>query len=179
MRRPSSSSPAGASGSGSNSIGGTSISCDILHGKTDRKCDMQLSFQVPDGDFAFLFLVHMDEAHIILTQENAQAAERRLFVSRYGRAFNNVTFCHYWKTTMQRTAKHIKYFPPVAARTIFVEAFTDRDGGVATEFWDGAAAVMGNSTRQWAASYNPSKRLREASHTISNYGAFAQKQQRR
>ena len=72
---------------------------------------------------------------------------------------------------MARTAPaSLSYFRPTLARTIFVEDYTS-NAGVAPEHWDGAAAVMGNSVRQWDATYNPSKRSRQAQGAVAQHGA--------
>ena len=41
------------------------------------------------------------------------------------------------------------------------------------ETWDGASCAMGNSTKQWKASYNPSHKRREIQGAIIAHSSFA------
>lgn len=158
------------------------VTWHILHGKNDRracKAAYQISFQVPPGLLATLLIAHVRRGHQILTQEHASRAEGRLFVTDSGRAFNDSTFAQYWTAAMSSSATPafgITAFPASKARTIFVEAFTEMDGGMAPEFWDGASAIMGNTTKQWMASYNPSKRQRSADAAMGSYSTFVRRQ---
>lgn len=64
-------------------------------------------------------------------------------------------------------------FPPNAARTIFVEAYTSANGAE-PDYWDGAAAVMGNTVRQWSASYRPNRLVNAAEQAIEAHTSFVQ-----
>jgi hypothetical protein len=66
-----------------------------------------------------------------------------------------------------------EYFPPSLARTMFVEDYTS-EYGVPPEFWDGAAAIMGNSVAQWGQSYNPSKIRRLAQRAVNAHAAYVE-----
>lgn len=57
-----------------------------------------------------------------------------------------------------------QYFPPIAARSIFVMYFTD----VAPEdMWEGAATVMGNSVRAWNRVYWRDKRQKLVTKVVT------------
>lgn len=60
-----------------------------------------------------------------------------------------------------------RYFPPTAARSIFVMHFTDV---APEEMWEGAATVMGNSVRTWNNVYWRNKRQRLVDRVV---GAMA------
>jgi hypothetical protein len=72
---------------------------------------------------------------------------------------------------MERSAPDLKYFPPSLARTVFVEDYTS-EYGVEPDMWDGAAVIMGNCTAQWKASYNPSRKRRDASQALKRHEAY-------
>jgi hypothetical protein len=72
---------------------------------------------------------------------------------------------------MGSSAQDLKYFPPSIARTVFVEDYTS-EYGVEPDMWDGAAVIMGNSTVQWRASYNPSRKRRDATNALSLHEAY-------
>lgn len=59
---------------------------------------------------------------------------------------------------------NVTYFPPIAARSIFVMYFTD----IAPEdMWEGAATVMGNSVRAWNRVYWRDKRQRKVEKVVA------------
>ncbi len=88
-----------------------------------------------------------------------------------GLEYNDVTFRNFWKWAMEKSAPNLKYFPPSLARTVFVEDYTS-EYGVEPDMWDGAAVIMGNCTTQWKASYNPSRKRRNATQALSCHEAY-------
>jgi hypothetical protein len=88
-----------------------------------------------------------------------------------GLEYNDVTFRNFWKWVMDSTATNLKYFPPSLARTVFVEDYTS-EYGVEPDMWDGAAVIMGNCTAQWKASYNPSRKRRDAKQALIRHEAY-------
>ena len=160
------------------------VTLHIQHGKNDRRASAaayRISFQVPAGPLSRLLLAHVRYGHLLLTQENPDAASGRLFVLDSGKAFDDSTFVQYWSKAMRQTAGkfNLPYFPPSKARTMFVEAYTEQNGGMEPSFWDGASAIMGNTPQQWNASYRPSKRQRDADKVVGSYSEFLKRQNER
>ena len=130
-----------------------------------------LKYTFPDGTLVKLFLAHIGQGHNVLTMDSAtwragKATPPNLFVSRDGRAFSNATLVHYWSGLMAKVdTLGQSYFPPSLARTMFVEEYTSAHGADPST-WDGCAAIMGNSTRQWRDTYNPSRKRRAAQRAI-------------
>ena len=93
-----------------------------------------------------------------------------LFTSSVTNAFTDSTFCQYWKKIMLSVGAD--YFPPNLARTSFVEAYTSV---MDQSLWQGAASVMGNSPRQWAASYNPSSTNRSIQGAVVEHSTFQER----
>ena len=70
---------------------------------------------------------------------------------------------------MDKTAPaDIARFPPSLARKSFVEWYT-LEYGDEPEMWDGAADIMGNSTRKWREVYNVSAKKRRMQTTVDRY----------
>lgn len=159
-----------------------SVSVYVVHGKNDRRdCaqNYQIDFEVPKSDLSTLLVEHTREGYPLLTKDQPSLADGRLFVTSIGQSFSNATFVQFWTRVFRNTGAkffNLTYFPPSKARNMFVEAYTDSNGGAPPEFWDGAAAVMGNTPRQWTASYNASKRQRDATKAVGCYGEFLQRQ---
>lgn len=149
----------------------TDIKSIIVHNKNDRKpCINDLEFIMPRGPLVKLFLVHIKAGHALLV-ENQQVPMVNLFVREDGSDFSDSEFTQWWGKLMARTAPSgLPYFRPSLARTIFVEEYTSRVGAD-PEHWDGAAAVMGNSVRQWKATYNPSRQRRLAQGAVKAHKA--------
>jgi hypothetical protein len=152
----------------------TRISCITVHGKNERTsvgCNLKL--QLPPGDFTDLLLVHIRVGHSILQLESCNPSPY-LFNSDKGQnmAERNCDFTAAWGKIMKRCpvakAMAIPYFPPSKARTSFVQGY--RGGmGVDPKMWDGAAACMGNSVRQWDATYDKRKRGRMAQEAVNQH----------
>jgi hypothetical protein len=147
------------------------VSIVVVHSKNDRRpANAPLEYTLPRGPLTKLVMAHVAEGHKLLTLEREDYM-LRLFVTKQGKEFNDVTFCQFWETLMSGTAKGIKYFPPSMARTVFVEDYTS-EYGVEPDMWDGAAVIMGNSTAQWRASYNPSRKRRVAQRAVRGHEAY-------
>jgi hypothetical protein len=130
-----------------------------------------LEFVFPRGPLVKLFLAHIYQGWHVITRNHGERMIR-MFTTRTGKAFGNVTFVQFWKTMMATTdTKGVGYFAPSGARTAFVEDFTSNNG-VEPAMWDGAAHIMGNTTRQWGASYRPTRVGREAQRTVDAYEAY-------
>jgi hypothetical protein len=142
----------------------------VVHQKNDRRGGAQhLEYDFPDGALVKSLLAHINAGHTLLTENSAGMT--KLFVSRPGNAFNNSTFCHFWKTLMAQRGVVQDYFPPSVLRTMFVEEYTAAHGAE-PDMWDGCAAIMGNSVPQWRKHYNPSAKRREAAAAIAGHTAL-------
>lgn len=144
----------------------------VVHHKTDR-CSRggPLTFVFPRGPLVKLFLAHIYEGQHLITR-HLGSKMIRMFTTKSGKEFSSVTFTHYWKTLMDTTdTGGVHYFPPSGARTTFVEDYTSTNG-VEPAMWDGAAHIMGNSPRQWGASYRPTRVAREAQRAADGYEAY-------
>lgn len=163
-----------------------SVTIHIVHGKNDRRScrsKYNVSVKVPPGPYRDCLVLWTLEGRPLLTQHNGdgpKAANRRLFVTTHaGTAFNHTTFDHFWHKAMRDTRAGdfgILPFPPSQARKSFVEAFTEMGGGAEPEFFEGASAIMGNCEDQWKATYNPSRRQRQADATMWAYDQFSERQ---
>lgn len=157
--------------------GSRAVRLHIVHGKNDRRAcraNYQINFDVPDGSLHRLLLAHITEGHGIMVIEKPDDEPiRRLFLSNSKLPFNDVTFVHYWKAAMSSAKEYgLPYFPPSAARTVFVEDYTSANG-MEPENWDGAAAVMGNRVEQWRANYWPSRKRRAVQDAVAGHARFA------
>jgi hypothetical protein len=151
----------------------------IVHGKNDRRMSAEkykYSVDLPRNDLNALLFIHTKAGRDILTlATHDDEPETRLFVSDAGMAFTDATFTQYWGKVMRQGAltHALPYFAPSKARTIFVEAYM---GATATdpEVWEGAAAIMGNSPRQWRDSYTPNRKRRLVALAVQRHSqAFA------
>ena len=119
-----------------------------------------------------LLLIHMDEGRsVILEQSSAEQRTPYLFLNFQGRPLGHAksTFTTYWRQLMDKTAPaDIDRFPPSLARKSFVEWYT-LEYGDEPEMWDGAADIMGNSTRKWQEVYNVSAKKRRMQTTLDKY----------
>jgi len=132
-----------------------------------------LEYTFPSGPLTKLLLVHIKQGHEILTQTKGDSKMVRLFVSSRGSAFKDPSnFTQYWEILMRQVdTMGQAYFAPSLARTMFVEDYTGAHGAE-PEFWDGCAAIMGNTPAQWGASYNPSRKRRAAGQAVSSFHAW-------
>jgi hypothetical protein len=142
----------------------------LLPNTSRRGSSAPLEYPFPGGPLVKLMLTHIKQGHQILTQGKGDKMVM-LFVARSGKEFSGCTFVHYWTQLMKTVnTRGQEYFPPSMARTMFVEEFTAAHGSE-PDTWDGCAAIMGNTTAQWRASYNPSRRKREARRAVSAFSA--------
>lgn len=152
----------------------TSIVTHVIHSKTERHSSEELSYLLPRGTMTVLMLLHVRMGHMLLTQEIVPAIPN-LFLKRNGCFNSPPVFTQYWQRLMTTCpiARELQlaYFAPQKGRTVFVEGYTSMHG-VAPEFWDGAACIMGNTTTQWRASYNPSRKRRLAQMSIQQHNAY-------
>ncbi|GAX82383.1 hypothetical protein CEUSTIGMA_g9811.t1 [Chlamydomonas eustigma] len=118
-----------------------------IHHKNDRRHFQPLETNIPQGTLTKLLQAHISHGHKLL----AAVGESSLFVSGSGAAFNDVTFVHFWRTHVLKFAP-FPYFPPSAARRMFVSAYTAVNGPE-SGLWDGAAIAMGSSTKMWVNHY--------------------------
>ena len=149
----------------------------IVHGKNDRRqCAerYQYSIDLPAGTLTSLLHVHIRAGHPTLTLTSPDDdVDTRLFVSDAGRAFSNATFTQYWGKQMRAAAMShgLPYFAPSKAHTIFVEGYTQA-AAADLELWEGAAAIMGNTPRQWRDSYTPGRKRRLVAQAVLRHGEF-------
>ena len=158
--------------------GAVSIKSVVVHGKTDRRgTGCALEYTLPRGDITKLLLAHITQGHAILTLEK-DPPPIRFFVSNAGNAFNDSTFDHYWENLLQKCPISIQmgvpHFPQGSARRMFVEEYTSARG-VEPDMWDGAALIMGNSTKTWEKIYNPSRKHRLAQGSVDAHKDYIKK----
>jgi hypothetical protein len=130
-----------------------------------------MEYTFPGGPLTKLMLTHIKQGHQILTQTKGDKMVR-LFVSAKGNAFAGpANFTQYWAQLMSQVdTRGQGYFAPSVARTMFVEEYTGAHGAE-PEYWDGCAAIMGNTTAQWRANYNPSRKRRAAGQALADFQA--------
>lgn len=147
------------------------------HHKNTSRGFPPIEFTLPQGMLTRLLVIHIKEGHKLLTKGKAQPM---LFVTPCsGQEFSKSTFCQYWKALQERTAKgKFKPFTITSMRTSFVEAFTGAYG-TSMDLWEGAATVMGNSTKQWHARYAPTLRQRRGQAAVDAHAGFRARFQQR
>lgn len=160
-------------------ISGEGVFIHVVHHKNDRKERNQqpLSFKVPNGNLLDLLMVHIERGRQALDSSYACLMQGEvspyLFVSNQGKTFSDSTFVHYWDSLMSNAKQFgFERFPPTYARTIFIEDFTLT--GEAS-LMEGASMVMGNSVRQWEATYNPSRKRRLVENSVAGHQMFIRK----
>lgn len=153
---------------------GPQVQLTAPHHKNDRRGFDAIEVTYPRGLLGRLFEVHLREGHKLLKGKKEQPM---LFVSGYGLQYNDSTFSQAWAQIIARRSS-FKHFPASAARSTFVEAYTGAFGMSPTH-WEGAATVMGNSTRQWRVSYAPRLRQREAQVAVDAHHTFRSRLQQR
>jgi hypothetical protein len=144
------------------------------HHKNSNRGFGPIEHVLPAGILTELLRVHIAVGHQMLTQETG-VTTKRLFVSRKGQEFNNSTFTQFWGTIVK--ASHVpglQYFPPSAARNAFVVEYMGSNG-MEPDMWDGAAAVMGNSRRQWETTYNAGVRLQRMQAAVDHHTEFRER----
>lgn len=102
--------------------------------------------------------------------QNSGKRPINLFVSRQAASFSDATFSQYWATIMSKVdTMGQQHFAPSKARTMYVEHITS-ETGLPPTMWDGVAAIMDNTTRQWAdGPYNPSRKRRLAQNAVNGH----------
>ncbi len=148
------------------------------HHKNDRRGFGAIEFDLPEGKLTERLLDHIDHGHALLTQLASGAVLKKgqlpspiLFVSRAGNPFSTCTFSQFW-TSIIREVEEIPHFPPSLARTSFVDSYTATYGEEPL-CWEGAATIMGNTTKTWAEHYNPLQRDRQAQDAVNRHAEFA------
>lgn len=154
----------------------TGITFHVVHGKNDRRESRdcyQINFPAPRGDLSKLLLAHIKEGHGILSLEHEDVT--CMFFNPISKmSFSDSTFTQYWEKLLRQptsTGFLLPYFPPKDCRQIFVDDYMLMYGRE-PEMLDGAAAVMGNSVRQWRDSYNPSRRRVAARRAVARHATF-------
>ena len=144
----------------------------IVHGKTDRSAAAApLEFIFPRGPLVKLYLAHIYKGQKRLTQLKGDRMIR-MFTTRQGNEFSNVTFAQFWSNLQQSTdTTGMEHFCASRARTAFVEDYTSQLG-VEPDLWDGAACLMGNTVRQWTASYRPHRRQMLAQRSVDAHAEY-------
>lgn len=148
-------------------LGGKRIMLHVVHGKNDKrivKASHDISFFIPHGDFFKLLMAHIMFGHDVISMG---MPIEELFFSCGMMRFSNATFTQYWEKLMgwDGSTFGLSYFPPSFARKIFIEDYMATHGAE-PDMLDGAAAVMGNTVKQWKASYMPQRRKRLASMAV-------------
>lgn len=146
----------------------------IPHHKNERHNSLAgqgIEYDLPSqpNPLTKLLLIHIDEGRsTLLSQRCADAHTPFLFLNFQGLPLGHgkSTFTTYWRHLMEKTApSDIERFPPSLARKSFVEWYT-LEYGDEPEMWDGAADIMGNSTRKWKEVYNVSCKKRRMQNTV-------------
>lgn len=157
----------GGGGGGGNSSNGIKITAP--HHKTEHVMQNQgpLVVALPPNRPLTDMMVHWIQHGWSCLVQSTGSTSSSLFMSSYGRAFSNTTFTQYWKKLLGDSTN--EYFPPNMVRTRFVEAFTAE---MDPSTWEAAAMVMGNSTKQWTASYNSTFRRRAVDGAVVAHPTF-------
>ncbi len=144
----------------------------IVHGKNDRGAGASpFEFVFPRGPLVKLYLAHIYSGQKRLTQLQGDRMIR-MFVTKQGKAFTNVTFSQFWTGLQESTdTSGMAHFCASRARTTFVEDYTSANG-VEPDLWDGAACLMGNTVRQWTASYRPMRRQHIAQRSVDAHAEY-------
>lgn len=83
-----------------------------------------MQYDIPRGPLVKLLLCHIREGHRLLNLERPGPTVT-LFCNSSGKAFTSCTFVHYWMALMKDVdTLGQQYFPPSAARTMYVEHIT-------------------------------------------------------
>ena len=151
----------------------------IVHGKNDRRDATPVRFALADGPLKVILVSYIIEGREVLGRSpGAQTEEEpnKLFVSGAYKDFTNPTFSQYWAQLLKRTGRRfgIQHFAPSQARTLFVEDFAQH---MDEHRWNEAAVVMGNSSRQWRASYMPGRRTRMAQMAAMHHAEYVQRRE--
>jgi hypothetical protein len=155
----------------------TSITCHVVHTKNqNRGSNRVLKYNIPKGNISKLLLAHIEEGHSVLTMHSPHIVAE-LFTTNAGSPFADCSFTQYWETLMKKCpvaiSLQIRYFPPSTARSMFVEHYTSAHG-VPPDMWDGAAAIMDNSVRQWTDTYARGMRNRNAQRSVDFHAQLQQ-----
>ena len=166
-------------GEGEQLWSGLGVRSHVVHGpKQERGRFTAINYLFPPGDLTRLMVTHIKYGHQLLVQEQHPPVTA-LFVGKNGSdiTHNDSLFTQLWNGMMVRcpvaASLGLRRFPPNAGRTIFVEAYTGAHGQE-PGFWDGAATVMGNSVRQWAASYRPNRLIMGAEQAVFAHASFVE-----
>lgn len=96
----------------------------MLHACRRAGNSAHTQFDIPRGPLLKLFLVHIHSGHEILTQGYGSESIALLTNSK-GRPFSSCTFTQFWTKLMGAVDTGSQaYFPPSAARTMYVEQIT-------------------------------------------------------
>jgi hypothetical protein len=140
----------------------------VHHKTSDNKGIPPIQYTFPPGLLTDVLLAHIHHGQAILTQILPKK-NIMMFSSNAGNPFSDQTFNHYWEGLMARTNQ--RYFPPSLARTVFVERYIGAHG-MDPELWEGAATCMGNTPKQWRASYAPNMKQRNAQASVDAHASF-------
>jgi hypothetical protein len=146
------------------------------HHKNDRRSNKissgPIDVLIPPGPLTELLLFWLEEAWDVV---HAGSSCSTVFSSRGGGAlnpkpFSPTNFSDYFSQLVKKTAPvSLANFTATMARSSFVEAYTR---GTEEKEWEGAAAVMGNSTSTWKHHYSSvfkNRAMQEATDSFSSF----------
>jgi hypothetical protein len=140
----------------------------VHHKTSENKGIAPIEYTIPPGLLTDVLLAHIQHGQPFLT-ELLPKKNIMMFNSNAGNPFNDQTFNHYWEGLMGRSGQ--QYFPPSLARTVFVDRYTGANG-MDPELFEGAAACMGNTPKQWRASYAPNLKRHKAQASADAHASF-------
>ena len=151
-----------------------------VHHKNDRRTNKvssgPIDVLIPLGPLAELLVFHMEEGWEVIHSDSSCST---IFSSRGGRAlhpkpFSPTNFSEYWSQLVRTTApERLWTLTATLARTSFVEAYTM---GAEEREWEGAAAVMGNSTSTWKQHYNTIFKNRAMQGAADSFSSFLERE---
>ena len=150
------------------------------HHKNDRRSNKMASgpidVLIPSGPLTDLLVFWLEEAWGMVHDGSSC---NTAFSSRGGRAlnpkpFSPTNFSDYWTQLVQTTAPQcLVNMTATMARTSFVEAYTR---GTEQSEWEGAAAVMGNSTSTWKQHYSTVFKKRSMQDATDSFSSFLERE---
>jgi hypothetical protein len=157
--------------SGTESDGEEPLSVRVIaihHKTSENKGIAPIEYTIPPGLLSDVLVAHIKHGQPFLN-ELLPKKNIMMFMSNAGNPFNDQTFNHYWEGLMARSGQ--RYFPPSLARTSYVERFIGANGKD-VDLCEGAATCMGNTPKQWRASYAPNLKRQKAQASVDAHASF-------
>ena len=149
------------------------------HHKNDRRTNKissaPIDVTLPMGPLTDLLTFWLEEGWEVVHSGSSCSTA---FSSRGGRSlnpkpFSSTNFSEYWSQLVHTTApQRLWTLTATLARSSFVEAYTR---GAEEREWEGAAAVMGNSTSTWKQHYSTMFKNRSMQGAADSFSSFLER----